>query len=315
VISAFGVLVKGAALALMTALVLGWLQALHPAFDSFSTFRMVFGAALIATMLVLALLGFKRWVAAACLVLLMSTILMVPQLPGMKRGYAVASFVADKPRLKVVQANILFSLRDQTATLDILKEAAADVILLQEVSAANEFVLDELKVQYPHQHNCRGERFHSVAIVSKLPFVEGFEMTCPEPGGLAIAQVMLGERPINVVSYHAWWPWPKSQAYQSVVLSNQLLKLTGPTIFAGDFNASPWGNAVRQLALASGTRVPAGLVMTWKPGPLVGLPINMPMLSLDHMLTSDHFGLLKRTVLPSTGSDHYPVLGEYVLLD
>ncbi|MEM1364227.1 MAG: endonuclease/exonuclease/phosphatase family protein [Pseudomonadota bacterium] len=299
------------------AVVFGWFGWVHPAFDSFATFRMFFGAALLGSLIVL--LPFRRWTwfASGAALLVVSVALTFPHLPGVKRGWAVegAAPLEGKPRLRVAQANILFSIVDPEKTVASLLRDDPDVILLQEVSRDNGSILEVLNETHPHQLDCREGRYHSVAIVSRLPLTSPIVDPCPDPGGLGIGQIDLAGTPVNLVSFHAWWPWPMSQHRQISMLSEHLESLDGPTILAGDFNASPWSNGVARVAGMSGTQVPAGLLNTWKPSGGTMQVSEARVLPLDHMLHSPEFGLISRELLPSGGSDHHPVVSEYVLLN
>ncbi|MEN0088700.1 MAG: endonuclease/exonuclease/phosphatase family protein [Pseudomonadota bacterium] len=299
------------------AVVFGWFGWLHPAFDSFATFRMFFGAGLAAALVVLLLFRRWAWVAAGVAMLLISAALTFPHLPGMKRGWAVegAAPLKGKPRLRVAQANLLLSIREHAETIAILRSADPDVILLQELRRDDRTTLRELAKTHPHQLDCTEGRWHSVAIVSRLPLATNATDFCPAPGGLGISQIMLEGTPVNVVSYHAWWPWPNNQHYQRARLTKVLSGLQGATIMGGDFNNSPWSHAVRDFARSFGGQVPAGLWLTWQPQPLKWWLPAIRVLPLDHTLHSPDFGLISRELLPSGGSDHHPVVSEYVFLD
>ncbi|MEO0498754.1 MAG: endonuclease/exonuclease/phosphatase family protein [Pseudomonadota bacterium] len=299
------------------ALVFGWFSSLHPAFDSFSTFRMFFGSALLASLILL--LPFQRWkwIASGWMLIAVSVVLTMPNLPGMKRGWAVAGAapLQGKPTIRIAQANILWTIKSQSRTAEIILDSAPDVILLQEVARANRDILNLMKPTHPHILDCTPDRWHSVAIASRFPFDGEFENSCPLPGGLGLVRINMDGNIINIGSFHAWWPWPRSQNYQVDVYTEVLSQLSGPTIVGGDFNASPWSNAVRRMATSFGGQVPSGLVMTWQPAGLISWLPALRLLSLDHMLHSSEFGLLSREVLPSGGSDHHPIVSEYVLLN
>ena len=251
-------LVTLATIAGVLCLLLGWFGSLHPAFDSFSTFRLWFAAGVLV-LLVPCFWTSRRVFMIAVLALLTSAILTLPHWPGLKRGWAVENAHIGKPRLRVLQANLLFSLDINRDGERIIRDAAADVLLLQEVSARNEPFLDRLADQYPHQVNCRASRFHSVAILSRLEFAPNTPIRCNDFGGLASAQIVFNNiTAINVASFHARWPWPLNQHQQITALAGDFETLKGPTIVAGDFNATPWSHGPSRIGHLSGTQVPAG---------------------------------------------------------
>ena len=299
---------------LCLTLLFGWFASLHPAFDSFATFRMVFGACLLPVVFALIITRHWLWVSLGAATLLVSTLFTMPHLPGMKRGYAVPQAVSDRPVLKVLQANVLFANDDIQRIANGLLAADADIIVLQEIAGRNEEVLSRLADKYANQVNCRIARFHSVAILVRIPYAANRQTSCIAELGFGRVNVMFGDTQITIGSFHAWWPWPLNQYEQIDLLTEHWKNIDGATIIAGDFNAAPWSHAVARVAQATSTQVPAGAVFSW--GPAAGnntFPELRP-LPIDHALHSRHFGLLSRKALPSIGSDHLPVLNTYVLL-
>jgi endonuclease/exonuclease/phosphatase (EEP) superfamily protein YafD len=86
-----------------------------------------------------------------------------------------------------------------------------------------------------------------------------------------------------------------------------------PILVVGDFNATRWNSAFRELLDAdlsdAADDVGHGLRTTWKGTGRV--PIEMV---LDHILVSDDFGVLDTRVGPGVGSDHRPVIADVALL-
>jgi len=95
---------------------------------------------------------------------------------------------------------------------------------------------------------------------------------------------------------------------------NTLLDIAGDTaqqadrfILMGDFNTTPWSATFRDLPgkRAGDPRFSA----TW--------PTFFPMMgiTIDHILASENLELVEFKVLESVGSDHYPLMARFKLID
>ena len=86
--------------------------------------------------------------------------------------------------------------------------------------------------------------------------------------------------------------------------------LPEPVLVLGDLNASPWSSHFRRFLRDSGLRDSAqgrGVQPTW--------PAGMPWLwiPIDHCLHSPQLQVVARHVGPNLGSDHYPVVVDFVV--
>lgn len=279
--------------------ILGALQQFHPAFDSFSHFRLHFVAILVlcCAILVFCSSGSRRWVSVAMIFLAGGWFwLEVSQNPP-----------ASGPRgdLRVVQ----FNLNYRNTVMDRVGEALtgydADVITLQEVPPNHEAVLRALSA-YPHQAHCFfRDHVGGVSVLSKHPIRS---VDCAEGQGLVSASVDAPGGAVIVASVHTYWPWPFGQHAQVDAWLPRLATLKGPIIVAGDFNAAPWSHAVRKVMDASRTRIVPGIRITigvklWSWLPAIPIPI-------DHVLLSDDLCPTSAFVGPEIGSDHFPVVVE-----
>ncbi len=90
-----------------------------------------------------------------------------------------------------------------------------------------------------------------------------------------------------------------------LMLAREIRKLDDPVIFAGDFNDVAWSHTTRLFRRYSGLldpRVGRGSFSTFHVKyPLCRWP-------LDHCFLSSHFKVNEMRVLPTIGSDHFPML-------
>ena len=278
------VLILAACLGL-AALAGGYGGALHPAGDSLAAFRPHVAVALLILAVPLLLLGPRGLgllAAAAALAALAG--LAVPRLLPRPAG----------PFL-VYQKNLEFDTEELAQLIWDIEATAPDVVLLQEVTGANEEVLRLLSRSHPAQHRCPSHWLGDTAILSRHPAVPG---TARCAAGAAILRVSAPDGPLWLASVHLRWPWPYGQMAQAATLAEALAELDGPAVIAGDMNAAPWSRAVRRIARAAGARPVRPAPPTLRIGGV--LPV-----AIDHVLATGP-GRSKRR--PLAGSDHHGVL-------
>lgn len=271
-------------------LLAGYLGALHPAFDSVGVFRLyALGAVLMALLMVVAL---RRWRMALVsgAVLLLAGTLMVPygNAPTLEQG-----------DLRVMQSNLLF-LNSARELGPYARQAAADVITLQEVTHRSQPSLQAMRKDYPHQIFCGFASVGGVAILSKYPALSS---GCERGEGMAWLRIETPRGPFTIVVLHLHWPWPYQQAEQLAKLIPQLESLPRPIVVAGDFNMVPWSNTVQRIEAATDTQIIPGIRFS------LNLYEGVVRLPIDHVLIPK--GTVGRAEIgPQLGSDHQSVLAQ-----
>jgi endonuclease/exonuclease/phosphatase (EEP) superfamily protein YafD len=112
-------------------------------------------------------------------------------------------------------------------------------------------------------------------------------------------------------------PLPPAGRDYSRWRNNQLAQLPGwvhratsPLLLLGDLNVSPWSSHFRRLLRESGLRDSSqgrGVLPTWPTfSPLLRIPI-------DHCLYSQGIAIVDRRTGPHVGSDHFPVIVDFVI--
>jgi endonuclease/exonuclease/phosphatase (EEP) superfamily protein YafD len=285
-VSELVILVRLVAIAALLALGGGALGALHPAGDSLAVFRVPLTGLLLVT----------GWALRPRVLAWGAMLLAFVGLAWHGGQLYRPDRIPDRaPDLTLYQQNLLMDRQSSSGFVSAISDASADVLTLQEVSAANLSILETLRGDYPHQIHCPLEDWLGEAVLSRHPFVPGSAF-CSRRDGLAGAQIMMPDGPVWVVSLHISWPWPHGQAVQLDELLPELKHMSGPVVVAGDFNAVSWSYAVKRVGDAvSAKRI--GRRFASFNLPIGGMPIG-----IDHVL-SNGFGVAKQQA--KLGSDHH----------
>ncbi|MGC0052549.1 endonuclease/exonuclease/phosphatase family protein [Brucella pituitosa] len=295
-------------------LVLGFLGSAHPALDSFAHFRPYL--AILMGLLALPLL-FSTMRREGAMILLFAILAFSTTLGATRNlldgsSSAQANVPTTGARYSLVQINLRYNNPEPKRVLQMVAQEKPDVITYQEAGTDWTMWIDILKGTYPYHFECRKDGSNmGVGILSRRPFSEGSEQTCLGDDRLAMTSIDFSGTRVNVAAYHSILPWPFGQATIIGALVPELQKISGPSIIAGDFNATPWSNAVHRIEKASGTKAVTGIGGTWMPqslsvklAPFIGLPI-------DQILVSHEIEKPVAASREEAGSDHLPVRLEF----
>lgn len=273
--------------------------------------------------------------AAVCVPLLVIPLLMVGLVAAVLRRRVLAGVVAvllaldvawlvplwtsapvrSGTDLVVMTLNLRFGLADPDAVVRLVRDNHVDVLATQELTEAGVRRLQAAGLEdvLPHAELRAFRAADGCGLWSRLPIdaLPPFDARFQAPG--AIVHTAGGDVTVRVLH-----PFPATLAggglYRSdyAGITRQVRALpSGPTVLAGDFNASVDDAALRTL-MGSDFRDAAelagsGLQRTW--GPVVGGPA---LLHLDHVLVR---GLDARSteVLRVPNTDHRAVLAHLVL--
>ena len=231
-----------------------------------------------------------------------------------------------EPTLSVLSYNLNFGMAGDPETLEVIRNADADVVLLQETSPGWEAALrQELTESYPHmsfRHCCRAG---GLAVLSKSAFSEHEYVAAPAawfPAWRLRVQTRLGMVQVlnvhlrpqisdsgSVVSGYFTTPAVREREMEAYYTT---LDRSLPTLVAGDFNENESGRAVTYLRERGfRTALPEFHpgAETWRWQTAVG-EVNA---QLDHIVYDDSFEPLNATVIEAGRSDHYPVLATFRL--
>jgi len=285
---------------------LGFVNEIHPLFDSYSHFRVHLLLVILPLLILLSFFYKKR---RAFIYLLLVTI------GSFYLYYITQPFKAtpiDKKRthqLKHLQFNLNFRNQRMVEFKEYLRDTKPDVVTMQEVTPLHKKALEELKADiYPYQIYCKFQTVGGVAILSKHPFNKE-NAICMEGKGLVWSQILVDKYPINIVSIHTYWPFPYSQPEQIQTIKEVFKEIKGSTLIAGDFNAAAWSHSVKEIESVSHTEVVKG--MRWSIT-LQKQFSSIPnfKLAIDHVLLSKEFQVEEIFVEKGLGSDHSPIVSK-----
>lgn len=297
------------------ALGAGYLGRFHLAFDSLAHFRLHF--AVLAIAMAAAMLSMRfRTEAAFAAALGLAAIVQTTGLPSLGARQAVA--VPDRPATAVyrlMQLNLRYDNASPEAVLSLVGRVRPDVLTFNEVSRQWVERLRVLEAAYPYRMICGGpSRIGGVAVLSRRPFAGDDEASCLDRGAVARAKLDIGGRGVEVVALHLGWPWPFEQPWQLPRISQLLAGVGDTAIVAGDLNATPWSHAARTVAEAAGTRLVRGIGPTWLDRRLPARLRRVAGLPIDNVMVKGGVLPVSVTTLEAVGSDHLPVLFEFMLL-
>ena len=235
-------------------------------------------------------------------------------------GQASASGAA---QLEVMAFNTGWGVTPPRQLAHVLSQQSADLIVMPEVSRRQARVYrNQLTESYPYQVLDRDGV--GAGLISRYP-ITAYEWLAPESGGRKIlhATVDWDGQPIHVFTVHLSWPsirWEEStgiptglneysQAKQINFLLAEAKKIDGPLLLVGDFNMSDqshtyellteeYGDAFRDGGWGLGFTFPNSTTMK-------GIQLDVPVVRIDYIFYSDHFGIVGADVdcIPGS-SDH-----------
>jgi vancomycin resistance protein VanJ len=286
-----------------------WLGRLSFRIDAFSAFLPIGAACAVLALLV----GFRAAGSAVRLAaiagLLLSAIVIVPELL-VGRGQIRP---AQGPRITIVTHNLSARNVDPQGTVRMLLDSGADVLLLQEAHGAMAPFLSGFDRAFPYHNRCPATC--DLTLYSRLPITPAMwklRDSAGKPFGPELLWTRLalpnGTSAILATVHRPWTIANHRQFYQRRLLADSLRRIDrSRLILAGDFNLTPWGNAMRdfEAELSPMTRATRGIFSF--PARLFGAGWPLPFLPIDHMFVGPEWKVVSVERLPRTGSDHYPI--------
>ena len=210
--------------------------------------------------------------------------------------------------------NVMVKNRDTSLTNAELIKSNADIVALQESDGNMRGMLDGLSSVYPFGTPCPVNC--SIKILSKTPIIQS-QYKIRDADGKQIGPPLVWAKiqapdghVVTVISIH--YPWqipPGRQALIRQSLAESLKSLdTGALILAGDMNLTPWTYAMQtqdeQVSPLSRITLSAWSWPSW----WKFIDVPFPFLPIDHIYIGPELRSVSLRRLPSTGSDHYPIL-------
>jgi endonuclease/exonuclease/phosphatase (EEP) superfamily protein YafD len=233
----------------------------------------------------------------------MNALLMLPLcLPRAPASYKLGS------ELTIVTANLYgVNNRQYARTLAYIKQNHSDIVCLNEITANwTQNLRDNLPdYKYYFDEGMSG----GSAILSKIPIEQQLPVQGKHVRRYGVRGcVLIGDRKLLLIAERPPAPIPSKKAplrnRELATLAREIPQATGPVVVIGDLNVSPWSAHFQTLLRHSGLTDSAlgyGVILTWS------TKMFMPLVPIDHSLTTPDLVLTQRHVGPDLGSDHLPV--------
>jgi len=298
--------VAGATVCLLT--MSGFLGDWFWGFDLASYFR--FQHFILLLVFSLALIGLKRRRTAATFAVftLINGWLLLPFVP---LGHSRAA-TSSGESVRLLAWNVNSRNREFSELRRLVEEHDPDFLLLLEVDDRWSGFLAGF-TNYPTRHIIPRDDNFGIAILSRDMAASAQTRYLGEAGLPSLqSDLSIGNQAVTILSTH---PLPPVGSVQNQLRNEQLDRVsdwvnarTNPVIVVGDLNTTPWSPVFRRFAESTGLMNSAegrGLQSTW---PAFFRPMLIP---IDHFLHTDGVFVVRREILPASGSDHLPQLIEF----
>lgn len=228
-----------------------------------------------------------------------------------KETLAMENSSKEEKELKIMTVNVLQKNHEYGKLIDLINERDPDIILLVEVNKGWVKNLAPIEEEYQVTLKEPLENTYGMAFYTKLSAeVKEIRFLIADdiPSVFARLKLPSGEL-IEVYGLHPKPPQIKTKNTTNrdaelVTVAKSASKSKLPTIVMGDLNDVAWSHTTRLFRRISGLldpRVGRGTYATFPAGvPFFHFP-------LDYVFTSEDWKLKDLEVLPSIGSDHYPI--------
>lgn len=219
-------------------------------------------------------------------------------------------------RLSVMVANVKLENRHAAELLQLVREREPDMLLAMETNEWWDDRLAELSDRMPYHAEKITGGYFGMHLFSALPLSETrivFPLERDTPSILTTVQLRSGEE-VRFIGLH---PRPPHPSQPSTGRDGELMwaaldvrSSKNPAILAGDFNAVPWERSIERMQRIGkliDPREVEGFLPTYD---AQSWWMSWP---LDQVLHQEGLSISSMSVLPSFGSDHYPI--EVVLCD
>ncbi|SDS34455.1 endonuclease/exonuclease/phosphatase family protein [Christiangramia echinicola] len=254
--------------------------------------------------------------------ILIQSIRIFPYWVGQKSVPDARQSISQENTVSILLANVLISNRETNKFLEVVRNANPDIILAMEV---NQWWLDELKIlkqDYPYVMEQPNEVAYGMALYSKLPLKDSQIKYLKHKNVPSFhSRVELkSSKEFMLYAVHPVAPMPSSEYPDNVGEAEIELIRVGemvsqnhlPSMVAGDFNDVSWSNTSRLFGndgQLNNVRLGRGLFNTFDANSSF---LRWP---LDHYYVTKEFKLVNLKRLDKIGSDHFPIIAKFSVID
>ena len=273
-------------------------------------------------MLLFAIFTKRKVLTVVCALLVVSHITWV--LPNFSRADDLPAAAAAAPKLTVLSQNIKYDNATPERVIETIRDANADVVMLQELTWDTSALLKRSGVfaDYPYSFDeLDGGGASGIGMWSKIKFDSKRKA---ELGHAALrVELTVDNRQVTLWNIHTYSPlrqngnevdlWKLGLQQTATALHGE----SGNVIAAGDFNATRMHHSYRKI-VDNGyhdehVRLGQGNARTWPVDYEWTAPFG-GLIQIDHVLTHGNVRAVKITQTPGLGSDHRGNLTTFALL-
>ena len=214
--------------------------------------------------------------------------------------------------LSIITSNVLTPNRQAEALIELVKKHQPDILVTLESDQWWQEQLKVLELDMPYTVKCPLDNLYGMHLYSKLQLHDkeiSFLVEQDIPSIHVSIELRTGDR-VRAHFVHPAPPSPTENTESSerdaelVIVARSVENSNQPVIVTGDLNDVAWSSTTRLFRKISGLldpRIGRGMFNTFH--------VKYPFLRwpLDHLFHSDHFTLKSIKLLPSIGSDHFPL--------
>lgn len=224
-------------------------------------------------------------------------------------GISVSEAVAaDLQIVSLLTYNTWHRNHDHQSLAHFVLREDADLVVLTEFGPNKRHLLGMWKSRYPYQAHCSHVWQCSVVILSKQPFTaQKIVMREETRSPLVMIRFGDGATSTTIAATHLYRPIDGAARQMSEIatLNEELARIQGSLVLAGDFNATRFSYAYRSLTEAARLRSATVFAPTW--------PRWLPQLAIDHIFVRGDVRALDVAIASSGASDHLALRSRLLL--
>ncbi len=222
--------------------------------------------------------------------------------------------IESNSQMTILLSNFHYNNTNFTDLAQLVNDYDPDLIALVEMPKKHFDPISQILPQYSHTYQIQDRDHQGLAVLSKYPFSQEPQAFWPDSDKFPVLSFVptLPENPFPGRFFLIHPPPPLTQPAADSRnatfdwLESYLPQQVGPIVVMGDFNSTSWSPEFVSLIQSThlrDSRANKGLQPSWPTWAAKPLRIT-----IDHLLVSPEISVVDRQVLPSIGSDHFPVL-------
>ncbi len=233
---------------------------------------------------------------------------------------ASASGIDNENKMSILIVNVLITNKNSEELIQIIQNANPDLILAMEVNQWWVDQLGTLKNEYPHSMEVPLDNAYGMALFSKftLKDKEIAYLNQDDVPSFHTKIMLSSGKSFNFNGVHPVPPVPSGKYPDNVgekevalIKVGKMVEKNGePSIVTGDFNDVSWSQTSRlfnESGILNNVRIGRGIYSSFNAQSSI---LRWP---LDHFFVTKEFKLLRLERLSEFGSDHFPMLAEFIL--